>query len=114
MLVKGDAVHLPFADGSLAAIVMTFAFSAVPDGAGAMHEFARALRPGGRLVLVDAGIPTSGNRVGAALGRLWTLFGDFMRDESALMRGAGLDVIECREFGAFDSIRLVVGLKPER
>jgi hypothetical protein len=35
-----------------------------------------------------------------------------MRDEAALMREAGLTVIEHKEFGAFNSIRLVVGQKP--
>jgi hypothetical protein len=35
-----------------------------------------------------------------------------MRDEAALMRAAGLEVIEKREFGAFHSIRITVGRKP--
>jgi hypothetical protein len=42
---------------------------------------------------------------------LWELGGDFMREEAALMSQAGLDVITRREFGAFDSIRLVVSRK---
>jgi ubiquinone/menaquinone biosynthesis C-methylase UbiE len=110
-LVQGDVLHLPLADASLDGIALTFAFSAVPDGLGALREMARVLRPGGVLALVDAGIPSDGNLPGRALARTWALFGDFMRDEAALMRQAGLEVITRREFGAFRSIRLVVGRK---
>ncbi|MCP4517527.1 MAG: class I SAM-dependent methyltransferase, partial [Delftia sp.] len=85
--------------------------SAIPDGLAAMSEMARVLRPGGVLALVDAGYPSDGNQVGSVLARLWELGGDFMRDEADLMQQAGLDVIQRREFGAFDSIRLVVSRK---
>lgn len=111
-LAQGDATHLPFAPASFSGIATTFAFSAIPDGLAAMREMARVLQPGGILSLVDAGIPSDHNPVGVALARTWELFGDFMRDEAALMRDAGLDIVERREFGAFDSIRLVVGQKP--
>lgn len=111
-LVRGDATHLPFASASFDGIATTFALSAIPDGLAAMREMARVLRPAGVLALVDAGYPDDGNRVGSGLARLWELGGDFMRDEAALMEQAGLDVFLRREFGAFDSIRLVVGRKP--
>jgi hypothetical protein len=42
---------------------------------------------------------------------MWTLFWYQMRDEATLMRAAGLEVIENREFGAFHSIRITVGRK---
>ncbi|MBM3136380.1 MAG: class I SAM-dependent methyltransferase [Chloroflexi bacterium] len=108
-LVQGEATHLPFAAGSFDAIATTFTFSAIPDGPAALGEMARLLRPAGVLALVDAGIPGDGNPIGTGLARLWTMFGDFLRDEAALMRQAGLDVIERQEFGAFNGIRLVVG-----
>lgn len=108
-LVQGDAARLPLAAASFDAVALTFAFSAFPDGLGAMQEMARVLRPGGLLALVDAGLPSDGNPIGVALARTWQLFGDFMRDEAGLMAQAGLTVIERREFGAFDGIRLVVG-----
>ncbi len=111
-LVRGEATHLPFATDSFDGVATTFTFSAIPDGLDAMREMARVLRPAGVLALVDAGVPSDGNLIGTALVRLWELCGDFMRDEAALMREAGLEVIERREFGAFNSIRLVVGRKP--
>lgn len=108
-LVQGDAVHLPVAPGSFSAVVLTFAFSAFPDGLAAMQEIARVLQPGGLVVLVDAAEPDDSNAAGMALARTWELFGDFMRDEAGLMRQAGLVVIERHNFGAFKSIRLTVG-----
>lgn len=111
-LVEGDAVHLPFASESLDNIATTFTFSAIPDGLAAMREMTRVLRPDGVLALVDAGYPSDGNRVATTLARLWELGGDFMRDEAALMRQAGLELVLRREFGAFNHIRLVVGRKP--
>jgi len=110
-LSQGNVARLPFAANSFDGLTATFIFSAVPDGLAAMQEMARVLRPGGVLALVDAGVPSDGNLIGAALARMWEKFGDFMRDEAALMREAGLEIIERREFGAFNSIRLVVGRK---
>jgi len=111
-LINGDATRIPLADGCIDVIVTTFAFSAIPDGAAAMREMARVLRPGGILALVDAGIPSDGNPAALVLGRMWALFGAQMRDEAAFMRQAGLTVVARRDFGAFDSIRLVVGKRP--
>lgn len=113
-LVRGDATRLPFASGSLDGIVTTFTLSAIPDGLAAVREMARLLRPTGVLTLVDAGYPSDGNRVGTALAWLWELGGDFMRDETALMVEAGLEIVLQREFGAFNSIRLAVGRKSPR
>ena len=112
-LVQGNAVHLPFAEGSFDGICLTFTFSAIPDGCAAMREMRRVLRPAGRLVLIDAGAPGDGNVMGRGLARLWAQFGDFMRDEAALMREAGFEIIERRKFAAFNGIRLVVGQKSD-
>lgn len=110
-LVQGHATHLPFPTNCFSGICLTFVFSAIPDGCTAMCEMGRVLRPGGVLALVDAGVTRDGNRIGRALARVWTWFGDVMRDETALMREAGLEVVERREFGAFKGIHLVVGRK---
>jgi ubiquinone/menaquinone biosynthesis C-methylase UbiE len=109
-LVQGNAVRLPFAEGAFDGVVLTFTFSAIPDGQPAMDGIARVLRPGGVVALVDA--TQDGGRIAYLLGQAWKLFGDIMRDEAALMRAAGLDVVEQRMFGAFDSIRITVGRKP--
>jgi ubiquinone/menaquinone biosynthesis C-methylase UbiE len=111
-LVRGDAVHLPFAARSLDAVATTFTFSAIPAGLSAMQEMKRVLRPGGVLALVDAGYPSDGNPIGTALARLWEAGGDFMRDEAALVAQAGFEIVHRREFGAFSHIRIVVARKP--
>lgn len=49
-VVRADAGRLPFAGGSVPAIVMTFIHTDVDDFAGVVGEAARVLRPGGRLV----------------------------------------------------------------
>lgn len=108
LLVQGDAVYLPFERGCFDAVALTFVLSAIPDAQGALSEIYRVLRPGGRVLLVDAGMPSNGNHMGVLLARLWTLFGDSMRDEAALMASTGFAVDERREFGAFQGIRLVV------
>ncbi len=111
LLTQGDATHLPFESASFDGILITFAFSAIPDGAGAMAEMARVLRPSGRLVLVDAGVPDDHNRMAVFLARLWERFGDHMRDEVLLMQVAGLRVIHREEFGPWRCMRVVVGEK---
>ncbi len=112
-LVQGDAAILPFAPNSFDAVTMTFVFSAIPAGPAALRECHQVLRPDGVLALVDAGIPSDGNHPGRLLARTWELFGDFMRDEATLMQQAGFEIVERREFGVFDGIRLVVGRKGE-
>lgn len=109
--VQANAIQLPFADGTFDGIVLTFVSSAIPDGATALHEMQRVLCPNGVLVLVDACVPENGDLIAQGLGRLWTLFGDVLRDEAALIRAAGFTVVERKEFGAFHSIRLTVARK---
>jgi SAM-dependent methyltransferase len=51
-IVEGSITALPFADGSFDAVVSADVVCQVEDGARALREFARVLRPGG-LVLVN-------------------------------------------------------------
>jgi len=111
LLVNARAGRLPLSSATFDGVVMTFAFSAFPDGAAVMAEIARVLRPGGVVALVDACLPADGNWAAVQLAHLWERFGDFIRDEAGLMRGAGLEIVERKEFGAFNSIRLTVGRK---
>jgi arsenite methyltransferase len=50
---RGDAVGLPFADGSFDAAVSTQVYEYVPDMPRALAEVRRVLRPGGRLAILD-------------------------------------------------------------
>ena len=48
---QGDATALPFADGSVDAVVLTAVLGEIPDQDAALAEIARVLKPGGRLVV---------------------------------------------------------------
>lgn len=48
-----DAAALPFADGELASIVMLDVFHHLPDPVRFLHEAARTLRRGGRVVMLE-------------------------------------------------------------
>jgi len=109
--VQANAITLPFAGDTFDGIVLTFVFSAIPDGPAALCEMYRVLHPRGVVALIDACVPRDGNLVARGLGRLWALFGDRLRDEAALMRAAGFEIVECKEYGAFHSIRLTVASK---
>ena len=51
--LQGDALQLPFADGSFDVVASAFVMRNLPDLAGSFAEMARVLRPGGRLVGLD-------------------------------------------------------------
>jgi demethylmenaquinone methyltransferase/2-methoxy-6-polyprenyl-1,4-benzoquinol methylase len=56
--VAGDATHLPFADASFDAVVISFGLRNISDVAAALREMARVVRPGGRLVVCEFSRPT--------------------------------------------------------
>jgi len=49
----GDAERLPLEDGSVDAVICECALCTFPDKRGAVSEFARVLRPGGRIGIAD-------------------------------------------------------------
>jgi demethylmenaquinone methyltransferase/2-methoxy-6-polyprenyl-1,4-benzoquinol methylase len=57
-LVAGDALHLPFADAAFDAVTISFGLRNVADVDRALHEMARVVRPGGRLVVCEFSRPT--------------------------------------------------------
>ncbi|WP_262286764.1 demethylmenaquinone methyltransferase [Micromonospora sp. MA102] len=57
-LVAGDALRLPFPDGAFDAVTISFALRNVVDLDAALREFARIVRPGGRLVVCECSHPT--------------------------------------------------------
>ena len=52
-LLEMDATAMEFADASFDVAVATYVMTVVPDPAAVMHELARVLKPGGRLVVVS-------------------------------------------------------------
>lgn len=110
-LTRGSVFTLPYPSDSFDVVVSTFAISGLPDAEAAIAEMTRALAPGGRLVLVDIGLPHDGNRTGAFWAHLWERFGDFLYDYPALMQANALDVTEFHEFGPGQHLRVIVGHK---
>ncbi|MGH2844338.1 MAG: class I SAM-dependent methyltransferase [Solirubrobacteraceae bacterium] len=113
--IHGEAERLPFADSEFDALTFTYLLRYVDDRAATMRELARVLRPGGRIGMVEFGVPGAAplralwrvhTRVGLPLlGRLvssaWFEVGRFLGpsieqlyssepDLSALWRAAGI------------------------
>jgi demethylmenaquinone methyltransferase/2-methoxy-6-polyprenyl-1,4-benzoquinol methylase len=126
-LVQGEAERLPFADGEFDALSFTYLLRYVDDRAGTMRELARVVKPGGRLGMVEFGVPQSGARralwrvhtrvglplLGRVISPAWVEVGRFLGpnierlyadepDLPALWRTAGIDRIGERRmsFGA--------------
>jgi demethylmenaquinone methyltransferase/2-methoxy-6-polyprenyl-1,4-benzoquinol methylase len=90
--VRGEAERLPFADSEFDALTFTYLLRYVDDRAATMRELARVVKPGGRIGMVEFGVPSSApllalwrvhTRVGLpALGRLvssaWFEVGRFL------------------------------------
>ncbi len=56
-LVRGDATAIPVRDGTADAVTIGFGIRNVADPGGALFEIARALKPGGRLAILEFGQP---------------------------------------------------------
>ncbi len=71
---QGDAVELPYEDGSIDAVVLITTLGEIPDRGAALAGIARVLRPGGRLVVGELlgdphfTTPRQVARLGAAAG----------------------------------------------
>lgn len=64
-IVEGDAMALPFDNGSMDTVVFSFSLCGVPEVRGALVEALRVLRPGGALLMAD--------HIGAASRPLYVL-----------------------------------------
>jgi demethylmenaquinone methyltransferase/2-methoxy-6-polyprenyl-1,4-benzoquinol methylase len=64
--VRGEAERLPFEDGSFDALTFTYLLRYVDDPAATLHELARVVTPGGRIGMVEFGVPDN-----PVLKRLW-------------------------------------------
>jgi arsenite methyltransferase len=90
----GDAERLPFADGAFDAIVCECALCTFPDKQSAAAEFARVLRPGGRVGISDLTRRGSLPRELEGLEAWIACIADArpLEEYSALLSGAGLNV----------------------
>jgi demethylmenaquinone methyltransferase/2-methoxy-6-polyprenyl-1,4-benzoquinol methylase len=59
-LVDGDALALPFEDGSFDAVTIAFGLRNLPDYGAGIAEMARVLKPGGRLLILEFFPPRGG------------------------------------------------------
>ena len=57
-LLRGDALALPFADGGFDIASIAFGIRNVDDPARCVAEMARAVKPGGRVVVLEFGTPS--------------------------------------------------------
>lgn len=57
--IQGQAEALPFADGEFDALTFTYLLRYVDDRAATMRELARVVKPGGRIGMVEFGVPAS-------------------------------------------------------
>jgi demethylmenaquinone methyltransferase/2-methoxy-6-polyprenyl-1,4-benzoquinol methylase len=58
-LVVGEAERLPFADGEFDHLTFTYLLRYVDDPGATMREFARVVRPGGRVASLEFAVPAS-------------------------------------------------------
>jgi demethylmenaquinone methyltransferase/2-methoxy-6-polyprenyl-1,4-benzoquinol methylase len=69
--VEGDALRLPFPDGSFDAVTVGFGVRNLADMTAGLGEILRVLSPGGRLVVLEFSRPT-----GPVLSRLYAFYLD--------------------------------------
>lgn len=99
----GDAEHLPYSDDSFDAVVSECAFCTFPDKAAAASEFARVLRPRGRLGITDVVAETADlpAELTTVIGRVACIADARPADEyGELLAGAGLRVVTAERHDA--------------
>jgi demethylmenaquinone methyltransferase / 2-methoxy-6-polyprenyl-1,4-benzoquinol methylase len=135
-LTAADAFHLPFADGGFDAVTMAFGIRNIQDKQTVLDAFYRQIGPGGRLAILELGIPTQApirhgyllyfNRLLPLIGRLfskhqfaYTYLPESVAnfpapaEFSAMMRQAGFRRIRVRPLAGGITV-LFVGDKPAR
>ena len=118
-LVEGTADRLPFEDASFDALTFTYLLRYVDDPAGTMRELARVVRPGGKIAMLEFGLPRGLARpawelyvriglplLGAAVSPGWRRVGSFLgpsirefhrrHDLLELWRNAGIEDVHSR------------------
>lgn len=84
----GDALALPYADGSFDAVTIAFGWRNVDDPAAAAREMARVLKPGGELLVLEFFRPQRWATRGfhAVFARVAPLFGAVLAGDGAAYR----------------------------
>ena len=110
-----DARHLGFRDAAFDVVVAQYVITAVPDPEATLDEFARVIKPGGEIILVnhlgaDAGLRAACERAFAPLARRLGWRPEFRWERLAqwAARHGGVRVIERRPMpplGHFSLIR---------
>lgn len=131
--VQTPAENLPFADGSVAMVTLSFGLRNMTDPARALSEVARVLAPGGALVLLEFSKPAAWfaplyrlharyviPRIGAAVARDRGAYAYLVEsierfpgrdDITREIAAAGLTLAEERAF-VFGVARMHIGVKP--
>ncbi len=126
-LVHGNAEQLPFADGEFDGLTFTYLLRYVEDPAATMRELARVVAAGGRIGMIEFGVPAPAPlrlawraytraglpAIGRAVSPAWLEVGRFLGpsieefhrrepDLPGLWRAAGIDDVSERQmsFGA--------------
>jgi demethylmenaquinone methyltransferase/2-methoxy-6-polyprenyl-1,4-benzoquinol methylase len=68
-LIRGEAERLPFADAEFDALTFTYLLRYVDDRAATIRELVRVVKPGGRIGMVEFGVPRS-----LPLRALWRIY----------------------------------------
>ena len=105
--VEGDALRLPFRDGSFDAVTIGFGVRNLADMRAGFGEILRVLAPGGRLVVLEFSRPTGpllSRLYGFYLKRVVPRFGD------GASGSRGAYVYLARTIGAFPAPDLLAGM----
>src|ERR687895_634208 len=92
-LRQGELESLPLDAGELDAAMLSLVLHYSPSPARALAEVARALRPGGRVLVVDM-LPHERQEYQQQMGHVWLGFSE--RQMSRLLGGAGFDDVRIR------------------
>jgi demethylmenaquinone methyltransferase / 2-methoxy-6-polyprenyl-1,4-benzoquinol methylase len=134
-LVRGDAMRLPVADATVDALTIGFGIRNVQHTETACAELFRVLKPGGRLAILEFGLPTAAavrplylwyfknvlphigrvvSKHTSAYSYLPDSFGSFPwgEDFAHLLRGAGFSQVDSRPW-TFGVVYLYSARKPE-
>jgi demethylmenaquinone methyltransferase/2-methoxy-6-polyprenyl-1,4-benzoquinol methylase len=117
--VQGEAEHLPFEDGEFDALTFTYLLRYVDDVGATMRELARVVRAGGRIGMLEFGVPAAGmlraawrahTRVGLPLlGRVvspaWVRVGRFLGPNIEEFHAGEPDLVGLWEDAGIERVR---------